>query len=63
MDFYCAPYRAEDKQGLPQLSHRDQPTLDTNISLEEVSAGVGPVASGPPPGLDGLTSDFYIHFY
>ncbi|TWW77384.1 hypothetical protein D4764_12G0007740 [Takifugu flavidus] len=70
VDFYGALYRAEDctredelQQGLPRLSQRDQPTLDANVSMEELTAAVGPMASGPPPGLDGLPRDFYKHFY
>lgn len=43
--------------GLPRLSHRDRATLNANISMEELTAAVGQMASGRAPGLDGLPTD------
>lgn len=31
--------------------------------MEELTAAVGQVASGQAPGLDGLPTDFYKHFW
>ncbi|TWW53858.1 Transposon TX1 uncharacterized 149 kDa protein ORF 2 [Takifugu flavidus] len=65
-----ALYRAEDcsredelLQGLPRLSQRDRSTLDADITLDELTAAVGQMASGRAPGLDGLPADFYKHFW
>lgn len=49
--------------GLPRLSHRDRATLNANISMEELTAAVGQIVSGQAPGLDGLPTDFYKHFW
>ncbi|TWW77612.1 Transposon TX1 uncharacterized 149 kDa protein ORF 2 [Takifugu flavidus] len=70
VDFYGTLYRAEDcsredelLQGLPRLSQRDRSTLDADITLDELTAAVGQMASGRAPGLDGLPADFYKHFW
>ncbi|TWW77693.1 Transposon TX1 uncharacterized 149 kDa protein ORF 2 [Takifugu flavidus] len=70
VDFYGTLYRAEDcsredelLQGLPRLSQRDRSTLDADITLDELTAAVGQMASGRAPGLDGLPADFYKRFW
>uniref|UniRef100_A0A669D6D2 Reverse transcriptase domain-containing protein n=1 Tax=Oreochromis niloticus TaxID=8128 RepID=A0A669D6D2_ORENI len=50
-------------QGLPQLSPGDRDVLNRDITLDELSAVVSQMASGTAPGIDGLPSDFFKHFW
>lgn len=50
---------AELLQGLPQLTSEDQETLNTNLTLEELTTAVTQVASGRSPRIDGLPADFF----
>uniref|UniRef100_A0A669BQM4 Reverse transcriptase domain-containing protein n=1 Tax=Oreochromis niloticus TaxID=8128 RepID=A0A669BQM4_ORENI len=50
-------------QGLPQLSPGDQDVLNRELTLDELSAAVSQMASGKAPGIDGLPSDFFKHFW
>lgn len=46
---------AELLQGLPQLTSEDQETLNTDLTLEELTTAV---ASGRSPGINGFPADF-----
>ncbi len=50
-------------EDLPQLCEVEQAELDKEISLEELTIAVNQLASGRAPGIDGLTIDFYKHFW
>lgn len=50
-------------RNLPQLSPEDSNTLGLDLSLEELSSAVEQMAPGKSPGLDGLPSDFFKHFW
>lgn len=50
-------------ESLPQLCESEKVELDKEISLEELTTAVDQLASGHGPGLDGLTIDFYKHFW
>ena len=72
VDFYTDLFRAEScdvdaagelLQELPQLSPEDQDTLSLEITLDELNAAVSQMASGKAPGIDGLPSDFFKHFW
>ena len=72
VDFYSALYKAEDwdslstdhlLQGLPQLGPEQRVALDSDISLQELSTAVMQLSSGRDPGIDGLPSEFYKHFW
>ena len=54
---------AELLEGLPQLSPEEKDLLDRELSLEELTEAVGQMTAGRAPGLDGLTADFYKHFW
>ncbi len=71
-EFYSVLLRMEDcrsdcvdklLQGLPQLGYIGRAVLDANISLEELTAAVGQMATGRAPGLVGLPEDFHQHFW
>lgn len=49
---------AELLQGLPQLTSEDQESLNTDLTLEELTTAVTQMASGRSPGIDGLPADF-----
>ena len=55
--------RAELLEGLPQLSPGERAALDSELTLEELTAAVGQMSSGRSPGLDGLPTDFFKHFW
>lgn len=70
--FYTNLYRAEDCRetavaellnNLPHLSPADRDALDSNITLQELTAAVAQMASGKSSGLDGLPADFLKHFW
>ena len=46
-------------QGLPHLDDAESAALDTEITLDELTAAVGQMALGRSPGLDGLPVEFY----
>lgn len=48
---------------LPKLSGAEQNELDKEISLEELTIAVNQLTSGRSPGIDGLSIDFYKHFW
>ena len=71
MDFYSALYKAEDcdplcaeqlLHGLPQLGPEQRATLDSDITLQELSTAVMQLSSDRAPGIDGLPSKFFEHF-
>jgi len=55
--------REELLEGLPQLSPGEQAVMDCTLTLEELTAAVNQMASGRAPGIDGLSTDFYKHFW
>ena len=72
VDFYTALFRADScvvdaggelQEELPQLSPEDQDTLSLEITLDELNADVSQMASGKAPRIDGLSSDFFKHFW
>ncbi|KAF1391101.1 hypothetical protein PFLUV_G00038370 [Perca fluviatilis] len=55
--------REELLEGLPQLSLDEKAALDCELTLEELKAAVNQMATGKAPGIDGLSTDFYKHFW
>lgn len=47
---------------MPSLSEIDKSSMDGDYSLQEILASVNSLNRNTAPGLDGLTSEFYIHF-
>lgn len=56
VDFYTELFRADS---CPE----DQASLNADITLDELNTAVSQMASGKAPGIDGLPSDFYKHFW
>jgi len=50
-------------EGLPKLSGFEQTELDKELSLEELTIAVNQLTSGRSPGIDGLSIDFFKHFW
>nr|XP_013770481.1 PREDICTED: uncharacterized protein LOC102205492 [Pundamilia nyererei] len=50
-------------QGLHLLSPGDLDVLNRDMTLDELSAAVSQKASGKAPGIDGLPSGFFKHFW
>ena len=72
VDFYTDLFRADEcdvdsaaelLEGLPQLSLEGQNTLSSELTHDELTAAVSQMASGKAPGIDGLSSDFFKHFW
>ncbi|XP_058241185.1 dorsal-ventral patterning tolloid-like protein 1 isoform X2 [Hemibagrus wyckioides] len=72
MDFYAGLYSKElcDElsvqeliKDLPQLSSTEQTELEIGLNLEELTVAVNQLACGRAPGVDGLTTEFYKHFW
>ena len=72
VDFYTELYRAgecdaqcaaELLQELPELSQAERTILDRDFSLEELRKAVEELTTGRAPGIDGLSADFYKHFW
>ncbi|KAJ4922370.1 hypothetical protein JOQ06_021785 [Pogonophryne albipinna] len=72
VDFYTDLFKADEcdvdsaeelLQGLPQLSSEEQNTLSSELTFDELTAAVSQMASGKAPGIDGLSSDFFKHFW
>lgn len=66
-DLYSAQpcnIEATDKllDGLPQLGKEDKAELEEPLSFQELSKAVQQQSSGKTPGLDGLTSEFFLSF-
>ncbi len=72
MDFHAELFRAEQcsmecreelLEGLPQLSLEEKAALDCELTLEKLTVAVNRLASGRAPGIDGLSADFFKHFW
>ena len=72
VDFYSTLFGAEecdqrcvDKllKGLPQLNDGERADMDRELSLDELTTAVQQLAKGRAPGIDGLSIDFYQHFW
>lgn len=72
VDFYSNLYAAEQCdtdcaeqliQDLPQIDSDSKTDLDTELSLQELTTAVGQLGIGRSPGIDGLASEFYKHFW
>ena len=72
MDFYADLFEAEQcsmecreelLEGLPQLIPGEKAALDSELTLDELTAAVNQMASGRAPGIDGLSTDFYKRFW
>jgi len=72
MDFYsvlysaeeCAPDSAKDLlKDLTQLEQGKSQALDEMISYGELTEAVQQLSMGRSPGIDGLTAEFYKHFW
>lgn len=72
VDFYSCLYTAEHCdldcaeqlfKGLPKLDSDSKTALDSFLMFEELSSAVTQLSSGRSPGVDGLTSEFYKHFW
>lgn len=72
VDFYTDLFKADEcdvdsaaelLQGLPQLSSEEQNTLSSELTFDELTAAVSQMASGKAPAIDGLSSDFFKHFW
>lgn len=72
MDFYsnldaaeqCDTDCAEQLiQDLPQIDSDSKTDLDTELCLQELTTAVGQLGIGRSPGIDGLPSEFYKHFW
>lgn len=55
--------REELLEGLPQLRKEEKTLLDRELSLGELTAAVEQLTPGKAPGIDGLSIDFFKHFW
>ena len=71
MDFYTDLFgeeqcsmegREEFLEGLIQLSDEEKAALDFVLTLEGLMVAVNQMASGPAPGIDGLSTDLFFFF-
>ena len=56
----CAAALLKD---LPQLTETKKAGLDHGLTLEELTAATGQLASGRAPGIDGLSAGLFKHFW
>ncbi len=72
VEFYSGLFNAEQCddesvadicQDLPKLQPKQRETLDSDISLQELTDAVKQLSSGRSPGIDGITTDFYHYFW
>uniref|UniRef100_A0A3B3DKH2 Reverse transcriptase domain-containing protein n=1 Tax=Oryzias melastigma TaxID=30732 RepID=A0A3B3DKH2_ORYME len=63
VDYCCPDTAAELLKNLPRLSAAERVTIDSTVLLEEFTEALRGMASGRAPGLDGLTVEFYKHFW
>lgn len=67
VDFYsgqCDEENVSDHfQDIPKLQPKQKETLDCDISLRELKVAVKQLSLGHSPGIDGITADFYHHFW
>ena len=67
-DLYCRTDTEEEAskrllQNIPTLDPCDAEECDKPFSAEELDIAVGQLSHNKSPGLDGLTSEFYQHFW
>ncbi len=72
VDFYSSLYKADHCNPvceaqlfheLPQMDSTSRTVLDMQITFQELTIAVGQLKPGRSPGIDGLTSEFYKHFW
>ena len=54
---------AEILEGLPTLDEAQSMSMESTISLEEMTVAVQQLSCGRSPGIDGLPSEFYKRFW
>lgn len=60
----CDPDSANDLlKDLPQLEQGKRKALDNIITYGELTEAVQQLSMGRSPGIDGLTAEFYKHFW
>ncbi|KAM6894042.1 uncharacterized protein FYW49_020396 [Xenentodon cancila] len=59
----CPETRADLLEGVPRLSAAEKEGLDGELTLDELTVAVRQMAPGKTPGIDGLSTDFYQHFW
>ncbi|KAK3538866.1 hypothetical protein QTP86_018775, partial [Hemibagrus guttatus] len=68
VDFYSGLYTAEDcdlncTEQPPQIDPESKAVLDSDLTLEELTTAVNQLCSARSPGIDGLHSEFFKHFW
>ena len=68
---YSSNYSAQDadhflsllNEGVPVINEEFKALTEANITLEELDTAIAQMPTGKSPGPDGLTTEFYRHFW
>jgi hypothetical protein len=52
-----------DQPNIPGLQDEDKATIDTEITIDELSKAIKELPNNKTPGLDGITAEFYKFFW